>query len=337
MALSISLKRVIKIKLVILLGVILVLPTSMNILGIYLYLPGPLQNSKNLIIEPGLSVQKISLKLADQGIITHPRLFEIIGKFYSLSLPLKSGEYKFTTHITPYQILRKLGLGRSIIHKLLIPEGYMVSEILELLNLEELLTGKIIEDIPEGYLMPSTYYYSYGDKRQKIIDKMRYKMSSALDEIMLKLPSNSPVKTRMEVLILASIIEKEAGNDLERPAVAAVFLNRLKKGMKLQADPTSAYAITKGKYKLNRPLTKKDLKIESPYNTYYVQGLPIGPIACPGRKSLEAIVNPADIDSLYFVVDGKGGHRFSSSLKDHNDNVQLFRQSQKKTENGEQK
>jgi UPF0755 protein len=331
MAVSIVLQRAIKIKLGILLGALLVIPTSINVVGLYLYLPGPLQDSKNLIIEPGLSIQKISLKLAERGIITHPVLFEIIGKFYSLSLPLKSGEYKFTTNITPFQILRKLGLGKSIIHKLLIPEGYMVSEILELLNQEELLTGKIIEDIPEGYLMPSTYYYSYGDKRQKIIDKMRYKMSKTLDEIMLKLPSNSPVKTRMEVLILASIIEKEAGNDPERPAVAAVFLNRLKKGMKLQADPTSAYAITEGKYKLNRPLTKKDLKIESPYNTYYISGLPIGPISCPGRKSFEAIVNPAKIDSLYFVVDGKGGHRFSATLKDHNDNVQLFRQSQKKT------
>lgn len=325
------LKKIIKIKSVILLGLILVLLTSINLLSGYLYLPGPLVIDRDLIIEPGLSTDKISLRLANQGIITHPQLFEIIGKLYSLYLPLKSGEYRFTAHITPIQILEKLGTGRSIIHKLLIPEGYTVSEIVEALNLEKLLTGKIIEDIPEGFLMPSTYYYSYGDKRQKIIDKMRNKMSGTLDEIMLKLPKDSPVKTRREVLILASIIEKEAGNDSERTSVAAVFLNRLKKGMKLQADPTSVYAITKGKYKLNRQLTKKDLKIESPYNTYHVSGLPAGPISCPGRKSLEAVVNPAPIDSLYFVVDGKGGHRFSNTLKKHNDNVLLFKQSLKKT------
>ena len=150
-------------------------------------------------------------------------------------------------------------------------------------------------------------------------------MSNALDEVMLKLSKDSPLKTRKDVLILASIVEKEAGNDQERAKIAGVFINRLKKGMKLQADPTTVYAITEGKEPLGRSLKRKDIRIKSPYNTYHVYGLPIGPISCPGRASLEAVVSPAKTDALYFVVDGRGGHNFSKTLKEHNRHVRQFR------------
>ena len=143
------------------------------------------------------------------------------------------------------------------------------------------------------------------------------------------------MKTRRDVLIFASIVEREAGNDKERPVIAGVFINRLKRGMKLQADPTVIYAITEGKYKLNRALTRTDLQIDSKYNTYKAEGLPPGPIACPGVASLEASVLPAKTNALYFVVDGTGGHSFSSTLEEHNMHVQKFRQRMKEQESKE--
>lgn len=323
-----SFKKIIKLKLLLLVICALALISIVNLLLGYLYLPGPLVQDKNVVIESGLSVHEISKKLAENQIISYPQLFEFIAKFYALSSPLKSGEYMVTIGISPIQILQKLAAGRSIIHRISIPEGYTVNDIIDELNRQEMLAGQISPNIPEGYLMPSTYYYSYGDQRQMIIDKMRISMSMALDEVMLKLPKDSPIKNRKDLLILASIIEKEAGNDEERPAIAAVFLNRMRKGMKLQADPTVIYAITQGKYKLNRLLNKKDLAIESPYNTYYIQGLPPSAIACPGKKSLEAVVNPSNSKALYFVINGKGGHAFAETLDHHNLNVQKLKKLQ---------
>lgn len=318
-------KKILKLKLFFVIIAIILIISAMNILGGYLLLPGPSDKEKIVIIKQNLSVAEISKVLQKEGVIKYRLLFEIVGKAYSYYKPLKSGEYKFTTKISPYQILKQLNNGKSVIHRMFILEGSTVSEILELINSEERLFGKIVDNIPEGYLMPSTYFYSYGDQREKIIDTMRNKMSLNLDNIMYELSENSPIKTRNDLLILASIIEKEAGNDSERAQIAGVFVNRLKKGMKLQADPTVIYAITKGEYKLKRSLTKTDLKIESPYNTYHVNGLPVGAISCPGLKSLKAAASPAQTNDLYFVSDGKGGHNFSSSLQQHNIYVNEFR------------
>lgn len=318
-------KSFIRFKLFLLISIAAIVISAANILAGYLFLPGKLDQEKIIIIQPKLSIHKISKLLAKEKVIRYRSLFEFIAKIYSYHAPLKSGEYEFTRKITPYQVLNKLASGKSVVHRLFIPEGLMVSEIVEKLNSEERLVGTINSAIPEGYLMPSTYFYSYGDQREKIIDTMRTNMSSALDEVMQKLPPNSPIKNRKDVLIMASIIEKEAGHDGERTMVSGVFVNRLKKGMKLQADPTVAYAITEGKYKLPRSLTRKDLQVDSPYNTYRIYGLPVGPISCPGKASLEAAVSPAKTKALYFVVDGKGGHHFSSTLEQHNIYVQKFR------------
>ena len=175
--------------------------------------------------------------------------------------------------------------------------------------------------------MPSTYFYTFQDQRNKIVATMTKLMSDTLDELMPQLSQDSPIKTREDVLILASIVEKEALFDEERPRIAAVFLNRMKKKMKLQADPTTIYAITLGKYKLGRPLTKSDLKTISKFNTYHSLGLPPTPIACPGRKSIEAVIKPLKTKDIYFVVDGTGGHKFSSTLQSHIENVNAYRKS----------
>lgn len=317
--------NLLKIKLFILISISVVVICIANIFGGYLLLPGNLDEEKIVIIKPRLSIHKISVLLEKENVIKNAKLFEVVSRIYSNFEPLKSGEYKFTKNITPYQVLRVLVKGKSIVHRMFIPEGYTVSQIIDIVNSEERLTGKINGNIPEGYLMPSTYFYTYEDQREKLIDEMRKGMSNALDEVMPKLSKDSPLKTRKDVLILASIVEKEAGSDQERPKIAAVFINRLKKGMKLQADPTTVYAITEGKESLGRSLKRKDMKIKSPYNTYHVYGLPVGPISCPGRASLEAVVSPAKIAALYFVVNGKGGHSFSKTLKEHNRHVQKFK------------
>lgn len=307
----------------------MLLISGINFCIFYLFAPGSLAENKTVIIKPKLSIDQIAMILDDHNIIKYPILFSFLAKIYSLKHSIKSGEYIFTQNISPIQTLRILSSGKSIIHKMLIPEGMLVHEIIKKINSEERLVGEIIGTIPEGFLMPSTYFFSYGDQKEQIIDKMRKLMSLQLDKVMEKLSPNSLLKTRLDVLILASIVEKEAILDAEKPLIAAVFLNRLKKHMKLQSDPTTIYAITLGKDKLIRPLTKKDLAIQSPYNTYYVFNLPPGAISCPGVKSLEAVVNPAKIDSLYFVVNGMGGHNFSNNFNDHNKHIKSYRKNLK--------
>lgn len=322
-------KKILQIKVTCIIILLVLLVSSTNFCIFYLFTPGPLPTDTTIIIKPKLSIEQIAVVLNENKIIKYPALFTFLTRIYSLKYAIKSGEYTFTQNISPVQTLRILASGKSIIHRLLVPEGVMVSEIISRINAEERLVGEIIGTIPEGFLMPSTYFYSYGDQKEQIISKMRKLMSLELDKVMAKLSPDSPLKTRLDVLTLASIVEKEATLDSEKPIVAAVLLNRLKKRMRLQADPTTIYAITLGEYKLARNLTKKDLAIQSPYNTYRIAGLPPGPISCPGVKSLEAVVNPAKVDFLYFVSDGKWGHYFSSSYAEHLRYVNMYRKNLK--------
>ena len=200
-----------KIKLIAIVSLALTTITIANIIGSYLVLPGRLAEKKIVIIKSGSSTHKISIILEQDGIIQHRILFEFISKLYGFYKPLKSGEYEFTKAISPYQVLTKLASGKSVVHRLTIAEGQTVSEIITKINAEDRLFGQINLNIPEGYLMPSTYFYTYGDLREKIIDEMRRGMSKALDSVMLKLKEDSPLKTRKDVLIFASIVEKEAG------------------------------------------------------------------------------------------------------------------------------
>ena len=289
-------------------------------------LPGPLQEEKVIIIEPGTHITDIARNLHDADIIRNKLAFNIIAKFYSrLRHHLKSGEYEFTKHITPLQVIRILSSGKSVVHKLVIPEGSTVAEVINKLESEHRFIGAITENIEEGFLMPSTYFYTFRDQRSKMILQMKGLMSEALDELMPKLSKDSPLKTRLDVLTLASIVEREAMYDDEKPHIAGVFINRLRKKMKLQADPTTIYAITLGKYKLDHPLTKKELLTHSPYNTYYAFGLPPTPISCPGKKAIEAVILPLQTKDLYFVTDGSGRHNFSASLEAHNVNIVRYK------------
>ncbi|MDP2194156.1 MAG: endolytic transglycosylase MltG, partial [Alphaproteobacteria bacterium] len=182
-----------------------------------------------------------------------------------------------------------------------------------------------IENVPpEGFVLPETYAYVYGESRQKILDRMKLSMDRFLASVQELVINHSYIQTPYELLTLASLVEKETGIASERPLIAGVFLNRLKLGMPLQCDPTVIYGITYGD-KLERALTRQDLKTDTPYNTYTRKGLPQGPIACPGRSAILAVLYPQVSNYLYFVASGTGGHRFAESLSEHNKNVVLWR------------
>ena len=302
--------------------------TALNGILLYLNLPGPLELPENIIIERGKSTRAIAARLAENKIIRYPLLFNVIAKVYGLKgHHLKSGEYAILERATAFQILRILTSGQSIIHKFTVVEGSYIHDAIVRLRAEKLLEGEIEDDVTEGYILPSTYFFSFGDSKQKLLSQMKRAMSEVLDEFTPRLQADSPIKSRLELLTLASIVEKEAYLESEKPRIAAVFLNRLKKGMKLQADPTTIYGITLGQYHLSRPLNKADLRAQTLYNTYYITGLPPSPIACPSRSSIEAAVKPAKTKDIFFVVNGSGGHNFSSDLATHNSNVESYKKS----------
>ncbi|MBY0281755.1 MAG: endolytic transglycosylase MltG [Alphaproteobacteria bacterium] len=287
-----------------------------------------------VIIKSGTSSFSISEQLVQEGVFSHPWFFLAAQHLRYPKKKLKAGEYLISKTASPWSIITQMSEGRTVIRKLTIPEGLMVSQIVSMLENTDSLSGRITFIPPEGTLLPETYSYSYGDDRQKILNHMHSSMTNLLNELWLQKVSNHPhTKTPHHALVLASIVEKETRLPTERRRVASVFLNRLKIGMRLQADPTVIYAITEGKHVLERQLTKKDLQTESPFNTYTVTGLPPSPIACPGRAAIEAVLDPETTKDLYFVADGTGGHVFSATLKEHNQRVTTWRKiSRRKTE-----
>jgi len=291
--------------------------------------PGPLTVEKLIYIAPGSSIKTIANKLLTNGIIKNDLAFLLASRLQNREKELKAGEYKFLPRISIREIIALLQSGKTYQHKITIPEGLTTTEIINLINNANILTGTIPNLPAEGSLLPETYHFSYGDTRQDIIGRMKKSMQKTLNSLWKKRAANLPLKTPEEAVILASIVEKETGVTDERQRVAGVFINRLNKGILLQSDPTVIYAVTDGKEKLDRLLTTKDLKTPSPYNTYIVTGLPPSPIANPGKASLAAVLNPEKNNYIYFVADGTGGHVFSRTLKEHNNNVARWRKLQK--------
>jgi UPF0755 protein len=218
-----------------------------------------------------------------------------------------------------------------VARRLTIAEGLTVAEVYELLEEAHGLTGELPPPPPEGSLLPETYFYAFGDPRAELVRRMQRAMDDVLAELWPRRAEDLPLDGRAEALTLASIVDKETASAAERAKVAAVFVNRLRRGMRLQADPTVIYGLTAGEGPLGRSLTRRDWADDSDYNTYRIDGLPPGPIANPGRAAIEAVLNPAAVDYLYFVADGSGGHAFARTLDEHNRNVALWR----KIKNGE--
>lgn len=286
---------------------------------------GPLAEPSNVIFKKGMGFQAIVDHMAEKGVIRHPLLFKAIAAVTGDGRKFKAGEYAFPAGISPRLAMEMVASGEVVVHKITIPEGLTVPEIMALLQQEAVLEGAAPQGIKEGALLPETYHFTYGDTRQQVVAWMQAAMQQLLAEVWPKRKVNLPVRTVEEALVLASIVEKETGVASERPRVAAVFVNRLKLGMKLQSDPTVAYGVEKDKGPLKQALTLKDLQYDSPYNTYMYAGLPPAPIANPGRASIEAVLNPPETKELYFVATGTGGHNFSETLSQHNAYVQQYR------------
>ena len=242
-------------------------------------------------------------------------------------LSLKHGEYKFQKGMSPFDIMEKIYKGDTLSYKITIPEGLTSFEIVERLKKIEELEGTLTHIPTEGSLFPSTYEYKRGQTRGSLLDRMQKEMEKILNDLSKEYSS----KDIKEKLIMASLIEKETSVDHERPRIAGVFYNRLRKKMKLQCDPTVIYAVTHGKQFLSRPLSKTDLMIDSPFNTYRIYGLPPAPICNPGKESIIAALNPLTTNELFFVVKEEGReHEFNDSLENHNIAVQKLRKRERK-------
>jgi UPF0755 protein len=297
--------------------------------GINHYLSaGPLEESKLILIERGSGVSAIAQKLESENVITQPVIFKIAGM---TGASLKAGEYQFPPHVSMAEAMRMMREGDVFDRKITIPEGLTSYQIVKLLNEREDMDGEIEKIPPEGSLLPNTYHFVGGESRQAVLNRMQNEMTKAIEELWPDRADGLPFDTKEEAITLASIVEKETGVADERARVAGVFVNRLRKSIPLQTDPTVIYAITKGKIQddgmgpLGRRLLTKDLDVDSPYNTYKNAGLPPGPIANPGYEAIKATLHPEEHDYVYFVADGTGGHVFSKTLAEHNRNVAKWR------------
>ena len=290
---------------------------------------GPLENRKEVVIEKGMPLRKIADYLHKQGIIESPAIFALGVRVSNKSTDLKAGEYSIPAKASAKMVMDILTGGQTFIRKITIPEGLTSYQIVDLLNKTESLSGQIVNIPDEGSLLPETYYYSAGDSKQHLIIRMQNAMKRTLEEAWENRPKGGILRNKKEVIILASIIEKETSLDEERAHIASVFLNRLKQKMRLQSDPTVIYGLSDKTGIFKRKLWSNDLKKKHPYNTYVIYGLPPTPISNPGKASIEAVLNPIDSADLYFVANGTGGHTFAPTYAEHQDNVDQWRQIKK--------
>jgi UPF0755 protein len=292
--------------------------------------PGPLERDTTLIIERGSGTSAIAQELNRAAVIENPFIFRLGARFFSDPVAMKAGEFLFPTGVSAMAAVKILQGGKTVMRRLTVAEGLTTSDVVALLRRTEGLTGGVVPEPEEGTLLPETYHFSFGDSRGDIINRMKTAQSRLLAELWVERSEGLPIDTPREALILASVVEKETGKRGERARVAAVFLNRIRKKMRLQSDPTVVYGITEGREPLGRKLSRKDLKTKTSYNTYVIKGLPPTPIANPGRDAIRAVLHPTASEDIYFVADGTGGHVFARTLAQHNRNVARWRKLQKR-------
>jgi UPF0755 protein len=286
---------------------------------------GPLDEPLRFDVASGETFARVTERLEDAGAIDSAAMFRIAARYTKLDRGLKFGEYEFPAAASMEAILEQLNAGGNVVRQIVIPEGWTSWQVVEMLQNRSELTGDVAEIPPEGSLAPAGYDFQTGDDRQAIIDRMQRRQEEILAEVWAGRDPDLPLSTPRELLILASIVEKETGIAEERDQVASVFVNRLERGMRLQTDPTVIYGITSGQGTLGRGLRRSELVAATDYNTYMIVGLPPTPIANPGRDAIMAAAHPAETEFLYFVADGSGGHVFARTLAEHNANVAQWR------------
>lgn len=289
--------------------------------------PGAHEDSVTVLISKGASLKRVAETLEAAGAISNARLFRRWVQITGSDDVLKAGEYAIPPRASMAQILDQMRRGEVVLRRLTVAEGLTSAQVTALIAVAEGLDGAI-EAPPEGALLPETYYYTYGDTRSGLARRMETAQAEFIDAVWPDRAPDLPFRSADEALILASIVEKETAVPSERARIAAVFVNRLKRNMRLQSDPTVIYGISGGEA-LGRPIRQSELDRATPYNTYVNRGLPPTPIANPGRESILAVLHPAATQDLYFVADGTGGHAFASTLAEHNRNVAKWRRIQR--------
>jgi len=297
---------------------------------------GPLEEPAIVWVERGDTVRAVIGKLEGLGALEGGRadlLFRIEARLQELAPSLHAGEFEIPARASIAEIVETLKEGDPILRFVTIPEGLTTAQALRLIAAAPVLEGEITLSPEEGALLPETYAYQRGEDRDAVVRRIMAAHDEALQALWPNRAQDLPFDTQEEAVILASIVEKETAVPSERPRVAAVFVNRLRRGMRLQSDPTIIYGLTGGE-PLGRGIRQSELQGETPYNTYVIRGLPPTPIANPGKASLAAVLNPAQTDDLYFVADGSGGHAFAGSLAEHNRNVAAWRRIERQRASG---
>src|SRR5277367_4246189 len=295
---------------------------------------GPLREDKIVNIPARAGMTDIAEILQREGVIDNNR-WAFIGSVFALKArsELKPGEYQFQKNASLRDVIGTIVEGKVVQHSVTIPEGLTSEQIVARLSDNDIFSGSVRELPREGTLLPETYKFPRGTPRDQVIARMQQAQKRVLAEIWERRNPDIPIKTPEQLVTLASIVEKETGKADERSRVASVFVNRLRQKIKLQSDPTIIYGLVGGKGTLGRPIKRSEIQQPSPYNTYVVEGLPPGPIANPGRASLEAAANPARTRDLFFVADGTGGHAFSDTYDVHQKNVAKLRAMEKQIQN----
>ncbi|MCV0425694.1 MAG: endolytic transglycosylase MltG [Roseibium sp.] len=292
---------------------------------------GPLQQEATVVISSGAGLSGITDRLAGKGVISDSMfdewIFNLGIRFYKNATKLKAGEYAFAPGVSMREIMTDLVDGKAVTHSVTVPEGWTTAQIIERIREHPVLEGEITEVPVEGALLPETYTFARGTTRQDVLNQMKDAQEKLLAEIWERRTEGLPVESPEELVILASIVEKETALADERPRVAGVFVNRLNKNMRLQSDPTILYGLYGGEAWLQdrSAIKQSELKAENKYNTYQIDGLPPGPIGNPGRAAMEAVANPSRTQDLFFVADGTGGHIFAETYEQHQDNVRKWR------------
>lgn len=286
---------------------------------------GPAGPEETVLLPRGSGLIAIAAQLEREGLIADAQIFRLMVTIDGGDRSLRAGEFAIPEAASMADIYDILRFGDTIQHPITAAEGLTSAMIVRVLQEAEVLSGEITQIPAEGVLLPETFLVDRGTSRQSLLNRMAEAQTELLDALWAGRAEDLPFETREEAIILASVIEKETGVAEERPLVASVFVNRLRRGMRLQSDPTIIYGITGGE-PLGRGIRRSELdNADNPYNTYQVDGLPPTPIANPGEASIRAVLNPPDTDYLFFVADGTGGHAFSETYAEHNRNVARWR------------